>query len=107
MNRRNLFGVAAGSLTLINGLKAEDALAAATQAKTVKAGGMAHAKSGVAPRGMSGRLVRLATLDLESQQDFTRGFRRLQSQKLRAASFAAFERVLEPEGIDQSTPAQA
>ena len=109
IRRRQLFGVAAGSLALVNGLKPEEALAAGTEAgKASAAGGAAKlagkTRSGVAPRGMDGRLVRLATLDLESEQDFTRGFRRLQGQSLRAASAAAFDRVLEREGIDQTTP---
>jgi len=95
IGRRQLFGVAAGSLTLMSGLKAADAAAAA---------GAMSAAPGVKPRGVEGRLVRLATLDLESQQDFTKGFRRLQNKALRAASFAAFERVLEREGIDQTKP---
>ena len=52
----------------------------------------------------SGRLVRLGTLDLESQQDFTLGFRLMHSKTLRTASNAAFERVLAREGIDPLTP---
>ena len=112
IGRRQLFGVAAGSLTLINGLKPDEALAAAADAGKSAAGaggaGLARkAKAGVAPRGRDGRLVRLATLDLESEQDFTRGFRRLQNESLRAASYAAFERLLEREGIDQTTPISA
>lgn len=112
IGRRQLFGVAAGSLTLINGLKPEEALAAAAEAgKSAAGAGSAgltrKAKAGVAPRGRDGRLVRLATLDLESEQDFTRGFRRLQNVSLRAASYSAFERLLEREGIDQTAPISA
>ena len=105
IGRRQLFGVAAGSLALVQGMKPEDAVAA-TALKTGSSGAKAAGAkaAGAKARGYNGRLARLATLDLESQQDFTRGFRRLQGKSLRAASFAAFERVLEREGIDQSTP---
>jgi hypothetical protein len=105
IGRRQLFGVAAGSLALVQGMKPEDAIAA-TASKTGSSGAKAAGAkaAGAKARGYNGRLARLATLDLESQQDFTRGFRRLQGKSLRAASFAAFERVLAREGIDQSTP---
>jgi ubiquinone/menaquinone biosynthesis C-methylase UbiE len=56
------------------------------------------------PRGADGRLLRLGTLDLESQQDFTLGFRLMHGKKIRAASNAAFDRVLAQEGLDAATP---
>ncbi|MFM7433753.1 MAG: hypothetical protein ACKO3O_09660, partial [Gammaproteobacteria bacterium] len=90
IDRRQLFGAAAGSLALMNGVAA---------ASTVR-----KSKAAVAPRGVDGRLVRLATLELEAQQDFTRGMRTLHGKALRAASLAAFDRVLEREGIDPATP---
>ena len=90
IDRRQLFGAAAGSLALINGVAT-----ASTSRKP---------KAAVAPRGVDGRLVRLATLELEAQQDFTRGMRTLHGKALRAASLAAFDRVLEREGIDPATP---
>jgi len=70
--------------------------------------GVAAAAASVAavaqPRGAEGRLRRLASLDLESQQDFTLGFRRVHAKQIRIASINAFERLLEAEGIDPATP---
>jgi ubiquinone/menaquinone biosynthesis C-methylase UbiE len=106
IGRRQLLGAAAGSVALANALASP-----AAQAGAVAAGGAADAArrlqrggSAAAARGVDGRLVRLGTLDLESEQDFTRGFRRLQSRLLRAASHAAFERVLAREGLDPTAP---
>ena len=99
IGRRELFGATAGALVMAQTLKA-DAAAAAEKLKPYTAA----PKGSYLPRGTDGRLARLATLDLESHQDFTLGFRLMHSKALRAASAAAFERVLEREGIDPLTP---
>lgn len=101
IGRRELFGATAGALVMSQTLQSEAVAAAAKLAPLT-----GPAKSYL-PRGVDGRLARLATLDLESQQDFTLGFRLMHSKALRASSAAAFERVLEREGIDPLTPLSA
>jgi SAM-dependent methyltransferase len=105
IGRRELFGATAATLVLAKSLQADAAPTAANADTAAAAAGGSKALRGtVQPRGMDGRLVRLPTLDLESEQDFTRGFRMLQNRQLRAASSAAFERILEREKIDAATP---
>ena len=86
IGRRQLLGAATASLALakVAGAQAAGAAAAVT-ARGLPAG---------LPRGADGRLARLATLDLESLQDFTLGFRVLYGKKLRLASAEAFDRLL-------------
>ena len=103
IGRRGFFGAAAASVAMAKTLTGEVAKAA-TPAQAADA--MANL-AGMSPRGAEGRLVRLATLDLESQQDFTLAFRLLHSKQIRASSISAFERVLEAEGIDPTTPLTA
>jgi ubiquinone/menaquinone biosynthesis C-methylase UbiE len=96
IGRRQLLGAATASLALAKMAGAQAAgAAAAVTARGLPAG---------LPRGADGRLARLATLDLESLQDFTLGFRVLYGKKLRLASAEAFDRLLEKEGIDPTTP---
>jgi len=96
--RRQLFGATAGALVFSQTLRTEVAEAA------TKLQALTGPTKSYLPRGVDGRLARLATLDLESQQDFTLGFRLMHSKELRKASTAAFERVLEREGLDPLTP---
>ncbi len=103
IGRRGFFGAAAASVAMAKTLSGEVAKAA-TPAQAADA--MANLAA-MEPRGADGRLVRLATLDLESQQDFTLAFRLLHSKQIRASSISAFERVLEAEGIDPTTPLTA
>ncbi len=56
--------------------------------------------TGFAPRGMDGRLTRLGKFDVESRQDFTKGFRAMHRQRIRTAAAEALDRMLEREGID-------
>ena len=105
IGRRELFGATAASLALAKTLTADAAQTAAGNVVAGPGAGLAKPIRGaVQPRGMDGRLVRLGSLDLESQQDYTLGFRLMHSKALRTASSAAFERVLEREGIDPLTP---
>ncbi len=107
IGRRQLFGVAAASLAATHALHGELAAAAESVAKATSPAQAADAMDAlarVAPRGVDGRLVRLGTLQLESQQDFTMAFRRLQSAKIRKASMAALDRLLESEGVDPTAP---
>ncbi|MFT7287761.1 MAG: ubiquinone/menaquinone biosynthesis C-methylase UbiE [Halieaceae bacterium] len=53
-----------------------------------------------APRGTDGRHVRLGSFDVESRQEFTKGFRAMHGQRIRSAANEALDRLLEREGID-------
>jgi ubiquinone/menaquinone biosynthesis C-methylase UbiE len=103
IGRRELFGAAAATLAMAKTLQGE----VASAASPAQAADAMEKLAGLSPRGADGRLLRLATLDLESQLDFTLGFRLLHSKQIRAASINAFERVLEAEGIDPTTPLSA
>ncbi len=95
MDRRTLFGAATATAAL-----ATTVLNSSTAAAADAVGGAPR----VEPRGRDGRLTRLGTLDLESQQDFTLGFRLMQSKKLRAQSQKAFIRLLNSKKIDPLEP---
>jgi ubiquinone/menaquinone biosynthesis C-methylase UbiE len=110
IRRRELFGVAAASLAAAKVAQGELAQAAEAVAKSRSPAQAADAMqklATVAPRGADGRLLRLPTLELESLQDFTLGFRLMHGKQVRAASVNAFERLLEAEGIDPATPISA
>ncbi len=96
IGRRQLLGAATASLALVKAVGVQAAGAAVAAVPRGLPAGL--------PRGADGRLARLALLDLESLQDFTLGFRLLHGKKIRAASLEAFERLLEKEGIDPTTP---
>ncbi len=100
IGRRGFFGAAAASVAMAKTLSGEVAKAA-TPAQAAEA---MQKLAVVQPRGIDGRMVRLGTLDLESQQDFTAGFRRMHAKQIRDASMKAFDRLLEAEGIDPATP---
>jgi ubiquinone/menaquinone biosynthesis C-methylase UbiE len=100
IGRRELFGAAAASVALVKLLE-NPASAAATAASAPKI------PDWMQPRGADGRLTRLESLDLESQQDFTLGFRLMQNKGLRASSNAAFARALAKLGMDPKTPVTA
>jgi ubiquinone/menaquinone biosynthesis C-methylase UbiE len=110
MRRREVFGLAAGSALVAHQLRGELAEAqeyfsaiSAPGAPQGKPGSVVGSK-GVLARGTDGRLPRLGSLDLESQQDFTLGFRLMHGKTIRAASMAAFDRLLQARGIDPTAP---
>ncbi len=103
IGRRELFGAAAATLAVARSLTGDVAKAGSP----AQAADAMQKLASLGPRGADGRLLRLATLDLESQLDFTLGFRLLHRAQIRAASINAFERVLEAEGIDPTTPLSA
>ena len=109
MRRRELFGLAAGSALVAHTLHG-DLAAAQEYYSTVSVPGAPGGKAGAVgsrgllQRGTDGRLLRMGSLDLESQQDFTLGFRRLHAKQIRIASNSAFERLLAAEGVDPTTP---
>ena len=80
MRRRELFGLAAGSALVAHTLQG-DLAQAQEYFSTINAPGAAAGKAGTVTgstgllhRGTDGRLPRMGSLDLESQQDFTLGF---------------------------------
>ena len=87
MNRRTLFGTAAGAAAMTTFVKER----------------AAFAKSSVGDielRGSDGRMERLGTLELESQQDFTLGFRLFQAKKMRRVSAMMLDEALVEAGMD-------
>jgi ubiquinone/menaquinone biosynthesis C-methylase UbiE len=100
IGRRELLGAAVATAASARTLQG-DIASAASPAQAAEA---MQALAAVRPRGADGRLLRFASLDLESQQDFTLGFRRMHSRQIRIASIKAFERLLEQQDIDPATP---
>ncbi len=94
IGRRKFFGSAASATLALNAFIGD---------RTAEAKEAAKVAGDVALRGADGRLKRLGTLDLESQQDFTLGFRLMHNKKLRAQSQSAFERLLYAKKIDPTT----
>jgi ubiquinone/menaquinone biosynthesis C-methylase UbiE len=106
MDRRELFGLAAGSALVAHSVLGELAEAqeyfsgvTAPGAPQAKSAGVVGSK-GLLARGIDGRLPRMGSLDLESSQDFTLGFRLMHGKQIRAASMAAFDRLLQARGVD-------
>ncbi|HEY6644644.1 class I SAM-dependent methyltransferase [Povalibacter sp.] len=102
IGRRQLFGAATASVVLASAL--EPQLAQATQQEALAAAAQLDKTLAKYPRGVDGRLVRLGTLHLESQHDFSMGFRLVHNRLLRQSSQQAFQRLLEREEIDPATP---
>ena len=92
--RRTFLGAGATSAAFGNLL--EERAAAAGEALNIPAE--------FAPRGKDGRLKRLGTLDLESQQDFTLGFRLMHTRRIQASAFNVFNKLMASKGIDPATP---
>jgi ubiquinone/menaquinone biosynthesis C-methylase UbiE len=92
IGRRNLFtatgAAATGLMTFMAGRAAE------AKEKVKKAAG------DVELRGADGRMERLATLDLESQMDFTAGFREFQSKGISRSAAARFQQLMTEKGMD-------
>ncbi len=103
IGRRELFGAAAATLAVARTLQGDVAKAAAVTSPA-RAAEAVQELAIAQPRGADGRLLRLATLDLESQQDFTLGFRLMHGKAMRTMLVNIFDRLLESEGIDPTTP---
>lgn len=88
MNRRALFGTAAGAASMAAFFRERAAFAASPSEADVEL------------RGTIGRLERLGTLELESQQDFTLGFRVFQARKIRRTSGRLLNDALKEAGVD-------
>ena len=97
IDRRELLNMAAlGAAAAATGasslLKSSEALAMTDE--QILAGNL-HA-----PRGTDGRHRRLGSFDVESRQEFTKGFRAMHRERIRSAANEALDRLLEREGID-------
>jgi ubiquinone/menaquinone biosynthesis C-methylase UbiE len=101
IDRRQLFGAATAAAVVGSAFKVQ--LAQAAEKGAAAATAKINELVGKYPRGTEGRLARLGTLHLESQHDFSIGFRLVHNKALRAASQAAFDRLLEAEGIDPAS----
>ena len=101
IDRRQLFGAATASAVVAGTFKWQ--LAEATEKQVAAASGKINAMLGKYPRGVDGRLARLGSLHLEGQHDFSIGFRLVHNKALRTASQAAFNRLLETEGVDPAS----
>jgi SAM-dependent methyltransferase len=90
LNRRTLFPALAGLGT------AAAALFSSRDAKAAKP----SFQGDLDPRGTVGRLERLPTLDLESQQDFLTGFRTVTGRGFRLTGSKRMATLFEAEGLD-------
>lgn len=89
MNRRTLFGTAAGAAAMTTFARER-----AVFAKTATTG------ADIELRGSVGRHERLGTLKLESQQDFTLGFRLFQAKKMRRVSGMLLNQAIVDKGLN-------
>lgn len=105
IDRRQLFGAASASAVLAGTFGWQ--LAQATEKQAVAATAQINSMLAKYPRGSEGRMARLGTLHLEGQHDFSIGFRLVSNKSLRAASAAAFDRLLEREGVDPASQVTA
>ena len=97
MDRREVLNMAAlGAATAVTGAGSllASGVARATTPNVVPAG------AAFAPRGVDGRHTRLGAFDVESRQEFTKGFRAMHRRRIRAAAYEALDRLLDREGID-------
>jgi ubiquinone/menaquinone biosynthesis C-methylase UbiE len=92
LNRRTLFGIPAAFAALFTSAVPGRRLAAKSTTSF-----------DVEPRGSIGRMERLPSLDLESQQDFLTGFRSFVNSDLRKASLERFETIMTANGIAPDT----
>jgi ubiquinone/menaquinone biosynthesis C-methylase UbiE len=94
MNRRGLLGVTAVGAAATAGSGLLGAVSASAAPVTSSGAGR------LAKRGHVGRLVRIGDLDVESRQEFTKGFRDMHRQGFRDSANEALGRLLAREGID-------
>jgi len=90
INRRKLFGTAAGAASIATFFRER-----ASYAKM---------PGDIELRGSIGRHERLGSLELESQQDFTLGFRLFHADKMRKTSAKLLLQALAEKGIDPKKP---
>jgi ubiquinone/menaquinone biosynthesis C-methylase UbiE len=96
IGRRSLFTTAGAASAAIASFFAGRAAEAREKVKKVV--------GDVELRGADGRLERLPSLDLESVQDFTGGFRALHNKGISPAAARRFERILRERGMDPKVP---
>ena len=90
--------------TVFTGGAASVAIAGLMKDRVAEAGEALKLPADFAPRGKDGRLTRFGALDLESQQDFTLGFRLMHTKAIQASAWNQFNRILANKGIDPTTP---
>ncbi len=101
LDRRTLMGVGAAVTSALSFITGRQAHAKAAEPKVLPAGTLA-------PRGRFGRMERLASLDLESRQDFLMSFRTWANSDLSRAASKRADELLESKGIkkDADLPQQ-
>jgi 2-polyprenyl-3-methyl-5-hydroxy-6-metoxy-1,4-benzoquinol methylase len=92
IDRRTLVGVGAAVTTAVSSFFTGRQAHAKAEAKVKPAGTLA-------PRGRFGRMERLATVDLESRQDFLMSFRTWANTELSRAANARSEAILASKGL--------
>ena len=95
MDRRTLVGVAAAAMT-------SSASAATPKAATSKTASSTHQgfEGDFEPRGTTGRLERLPTLELESQQDFLTSFRKWTDRTFNSVCATRTNELFKAKGLD-------
>ncbi len=105
IDRRQLFGVATASALVAGTLKWQ--VGEATEKQMREATAKINNALAKYPRGSEGRMARLGTLHLEGQHDFSIGFRVVAAKAASEGARAAFNRLLEREGIDPASQVTA
>jgi len=96
IGRRNLFTASGAAAAAVSSFLAGRAAEAKEKVKKVA--------GDVELRGADGRMERLATLDLESQMDFTAGFREFQNKGISRAAGMRFQQLMTEKGMDPKAP---
>jgi ubiquinone/menaquinone biosynthesis C-methylase UbiE len=105
IDRRQLFGVATASALVAGTLKWQ--VGAAGEQQVREATAKINEALAPYPRGSEGRMARLGSLHLEGQHDFSIGFRVVAAKAASEGARAAFDRLLEREGIDPASQVTA
>ena len=97
INRRNVMGLTAAMASFVTGaLSGKSAQAALPPPPKAPK----NVPGTLAPRGRSGRMERLAEVDLESRMDFFMSFRSFANRNLSSAAAKRSEEILASNGID-------
>ncbi|MSQ86913.1 MAG: class I SAM-dependent methyltransferase [Alphaproteobacteria bacterium] len=96
IGRRSLFTAAGAASAAVSSFFAGRAAEAKEKIKKVA--------GDVEFRGADGRMERLGSLDLESQMDFTAGFREFNNKNISRAAGMRFQQLLKEKGMDPKAP---
>ncbi|TXS91972.1 class I SAM-dependent methyltransferase [Parahaliea maris] len=97
LDRRELLGLSTV------GVAAAVGMGSMLKSKSVLAAEAAQLAADGGLRGADGRHVRLGELDVESRQDYTKGYRVLNRRSYRQVSEDMFERLIQREGVDPTS----